>query len=162
MAGKDGADASGVATRTFEEMTERLSLRMWNAQQGHQQLETAWRHAKVLLTAGHRLILEVRPETRSLESNAVMWARLTDVSNQVEWYGKRLTPEDWKHVFSASLRKLEVVPNLDGTGFVALGLSTSKMTRKEMEDMKELILAFGSNRTPPVRWSIASLCGEPE
>jgi hypothetical protein len=75
-----------------------------------------------------------------------MWAMLTDVSRQVEWYGKRLTPEDWKHVFSSSLRKLDVVPNIEGTGFVALGLSTSKMTKRELGDLMELIEAFGAER----------------
>jgi hypothetical protein len=80
-----------------------------------------------------------------------MWAMLTDVSRQVEWYGKRLTPEDWKHVFSSSLRKLDVVPNIEGTGFVALGLSTSRMTKGEMSDLMELISAFGAERG--VAWS---------
>ena len=89
--------------------------------------------------------------TRNTAQNARMWAMLGDVSRQVEWYGKRLTPEDWKHVFSSSLRRLEVVPNLDGTGFVALGLSTSRMSVREMADLITLIDAFGSERG--VEWS---------
>ena len=84
--------------------------------------------------------------TRSLEQNARLWASLTDVAEQVQWYGKTLTPEDWKHVFSASLQKLEVVPNLEGTGFVALGLSTSKMSKRQLSDLLELIYAFGAER----------------
>ena len=88
---------------------------------------------------------------RNLEQNARMWAMLADVSTQVEWYGKRLTSEDWKHIFSSSLRRLEVVPNLDGTGFVALGMSTSRMSKREMADMIELIFAFGAERE--VRWT---------
>ena len=88
---------------------------------------------------------------RSLDANARMWAMLADVSQQVEWYGKRLTSEDWKHVFTASLRKLTVVPNLDATGFVALGMSTSRMSKREMSDLMELIAAFGSERD--VVWS---------
>ena len=84
--------------------------------------------------------------TRTLEQNSRLWASLTDVSQQVEWYGKKLAPEDWKHVFTASLKKLEVVPNLDGTGFVALGLSTSKMSKREISELLELIYAFGAER----------------
>lgn len=121
-----------------------------------------WPQLKASLIAGKRMVLELKPETRSLKQNAVLWARLTDVSEQVDWYGKKLSQADWKHVFSASLAKREVVPNLDGTGFVALGMSTSNMTKAELQDLNELIMAFGSNRTPPVKWSIASLCGEPE
>lgn len=88
---------------------------------------------------------------RNLEQNARMWAMLADVSAQVEWYGKKLAAEDWKHVFSSSLRKLEVVPNLDGTGFVALGLATSRMSVREMRDLIELMFAFGAERG--VVWS---------
>jgi hypothetical protein len=71
---------------------------------------------------------------------------LTDISQQVDWYGKKLTQEDWKHVFTASLKKLDVVPNLDGTGFVALGMSTSRMTKAEMCDMQTLMEAFGAEK----------------
>jgi hypothetical protein len=99
--------------------------------------------------AGYEVI--VKEPTRTSDANAAMWAMLTDVSQQVDWYGKRLTPEDWKHVFSSSLRKLQVVPNLDGTGFVALGLSTSRMSKREFSDLIELISAFGAERG--VVWS---------
>lgn len=116
--------------------------------QAHKALtESLWPHVKSwLICNGSRLVVTVKPETRSLAQNARLWAMLTDISQQVDWYGKKLTPEDWKHVFSSSLRKLEVVPNLDGTGFVALGLSTSQMSRREMTEMQELMEAFGAER----------------
>lgn len=96
-------------------------------------------------------VVTVAEPTRSSEQNARLWACLGDIAKQVEWYGKRLTPEDWKHVFTSSLRQLTVVPNLDGTGFVALGLSTSRMSKRELSDLMELISAFGAERG--VNWS---------
>lgn len=84
--------------------------------------------------------------TRSVEQNARMWAMLTEVSEQVEWYGVKLSPEEWKDVFTASLRKQRAVPNLDGTGFVVLGLHTSKMSIGEMGDLMTLMEAFGAER----------------
>lgn len=95
--------------------------------------------------------VSVGEPTRSSDQNARLWASLADIAGQVEWYGKKLTPEDWKHVFSSSLRKLQVVPNLDGSGFVALGLSTSRMSKREMSDLLELMYAFGAERG--VVWS---------
>ena len=136
-----------------------MKFTLYNAQQGHKELTEAWKWAKSMMAAGHKLTLEIKPETRSTEQNAVLWARLTDIADQINWYGKKLSPQDWKHIFSSSLRKLEVVPNLDGTGFVALGLSTSKMTKGEMQELNELILAFGAQHE--VNFSVASLCGEP-
>lgn len=87
-------------------------------------------------------IVEIKPATRTLDQNARLWAMLTDVSQQVDWYGRKLSNEEWKHVFSASLKRQDVVPGLDG-GFVALGQSTSKMTKRELGDLMELISAFG-------------------
>lgn len=89
--------------------------------------------------------VEVKPKTRSLEQNARLWALLTDVSHQVDWYGRKLTPEDWKHVFTAALSKQDVVPGIDG-GFVVLGKSTSKMSVAEMAELQTLIEAFGAER----------------
>ena len=83
---------------------------------------------------------------RSLDQNARLWASLSDIAQQVEWYGRKLSPEDWKHIFTSSLSKLEVVPNLDGTGFVALGLSTSRMSKREVSELLELMYAFGAGR----------------
>jgi len=106
---------------------------------------------------GH--IVTIQPRTRSLEQNSRLWAMLADVSKQVEWYGRKLAPEDWKHVFSAALAKQDVVPGLDG-GFVVLGKSTSKMTVKQMTDLQELMSAFGAERD--VRWSEPALRGYEE
>lgn len=114
--------------------------------QAHKEFQTAWMHAKALLLAGHKLVLKIDPETRSTEQNARLWSLLSDVSEQVDWYGRKLDPESWKHIFTSSLRKLDVVPNLEGNGFVALGLSTSKMTKSEMSDLQTLIESFGADK----------------
>ena len=94
--------------------------------------------------------VEVKPKTRSLEQNRRMWAMLGDIAIQVIWYGRTLTPENWKDIFSAALNKQDVVPGIDG-GFVVMGQSTSKMTIKEMLDLQELMAAFGAERN--VKWS---------
>lgn len=128
-------------------MTERAVITCFNPVQARKALDGfVWERLKAMLIAGHRMVVEVKPETRSSEQNRRLWAMLTDISEQVDWYGRKLAPADWKHVFSASLRKLDVVPNLDGTGFVALGLSTSTMTKREMADMQTLMEAFGAER----------------
>lgn len=88
--------------------------------------------------------IEAKPMTRTLEQNAKLWAMLTDVSQQVNWHGQKLSQEDWKNVFSAALNQQRVVPNLDSNGFVVLGQSTSRMTVSQMSEMIELMHAFGA------------------
>ena len=87
---------------------------------------------------------------RSLNQNAHMWALLTDLHEQVIWYGEHLTPEDWKNVLTASLRKSRVVPTIDGDGLVPLGLYTHEMSREEMDALIEFIYHFGA--TQRVKW----------
>lgn len=83
------------------------------------------------------------PPTRNLKQNALLWPLLQAVSKQVDWYGQKLTDENWKDVFSAALRKQKVVPGLDGN-FVVCGQRTSKMSKAEFADLVELIYCFGA------------------
>ncbi len=124
----------------------KITIQCWEPVQAHKAMTSQlWPQLKAALMAGHRMVLEVKPQTRSLEQNSRLWAMLTDISDQVEWYGRKLTPDDWKNVFTASLKKQDVVPGLDG-GFVVLGLSTSKMTKAEMSDLQTLMEAFGAEK----------------
>ena len=138
-------------------MSERLTLRLHNAQQAHGAIQQAWAHCKGLLMAGHSLVLEVKRETRSEAQNALMWSCLTDLSNQVTWFGKKLTKEGWKDFITGHLDGQDLVPNMDGTGFISIqrGRSTSKMTKSEMTAVIDLAHAFGSENS--VNWSPASL-----
>lgn len=96
-------------------------------------------------------IVTFKAATRSLEQNARMWSMLSDLAAQVDWYGKKLTAEDWKDVCTASLRKARVVPTIDGDGFVPLGMRTSSMTVGELGALMDLIEAFGVQHG--VKWS---------
>lgn len=127
-------------------MSESLTIELHNRQQAHQIIkDRLFPYLGANLQAERRLVLTVKPSTRSLEQNARMWAMLTEISEQVEWYGHRLTAEEWKDVFSAAMKRAKVVPGLDG-GFVVCGQSTSKMTRAEMSEMQTLMEAFGAER----------------
>jgi hypothetical protein len=81
-----------------------------------------------------------------------MWAMLTDVSRQKHHFNLKLTPDDWKVIFTAALkRELRLVPNLTGDGVVQLGMSTSDMTTAEMTDLIEFMFAWGAENG--VLWS---------
>lgn len=101
--------------------------------------------AQAVMQAPDGYFVTLKPATRSLEANARMWAMLTEISRQVNWHGRKLTPEEWKHVFTAALTKQDVVPGIEG-GFVVLGKATSTMTRGEMSELQTLIEAFGAQQ----------------
>ena len=58
-------------------------------------------------------------------------------------------------MLTASLKKQDAVPNLDGSGFVVLGQRTSEMTIAEMVDVITLAHAFGDSKG--VQWRRTSL-----
>ena len=124
----------------------RAIYRCFEPAQAHKVLTmTVWPLVKSLTFAGRRVVVEVREETRSVAQNARLWAMLEDIARQVDWYGQKLTKDEWKDVFSAAMKRAKVVPGLDG-GFVVCGQSTSKMTRAEMSEMQTLMEAFGAER----------------
>lgn len=100
------------------------------------------------------VVMTLGRENRNLDQNARLWATLTDVAEQVVWYGQKLSQEDWKHVFTAALEKQKLVPGIDG-GFVMCGISTSKMSKAKFIDLLEIINAFGADQG--VRWSDPAL-----
>lgn len=103
------------------------------------------RAAKYLAAAPFGSRMEVKAAKRSMPQNDRMWAMLTDVAEQIPWHGVRIRPDDWKLIFLDALkRELRMVPNLDGTGFVNLGRSSSDLTKAEMGDLMELIAAWGA------------------
>lgn len=122
-------------------------LRIDNARDA---MAAAWRFACSFLELGKRVkvtVEEAKPK-RTLEQNARMWAMLTDISRQVEWPVdgrlQKLTPEEWKTIFTAGLKRHQrVAQGLEG-GFVMLGESTSRMRVGEMTDLIELMFAFGA------------------
>lgn len=102
----------------------------------------------------HKWVSQARPGTRiefketkrSIPQNDRMWAMLTDIATQLPWHGVKLRPDDWKLIFLDALkREVRAVPNIDGTGFVNLGRSSSDLSKSEMGDLMELIAAFGAN-----------------
>ena len=95
------------------------------------------------LHAEHGWIVTISEPTRTLEQNSLLWPLLDEVSKQVVWHGNKLTSEEWKDIFTASLKKQKAVPGIDG-GFVVLGTRTSTMPKKEFSDLIELIYAFGA------------------
>ena len=94
-------------------------------------------------------------DRRTTEQNRLLWALLTDIANQVDWPvdGKmqKISPDDWKHILTAGLKRNQrVAAGIDG-GFVILGQYTHKMNKAEMAELLEFVMAFGAQHN--VTWT---------
>lgn len=95
------------------------------------------------LPSGTRI--EFKEPKRSIPQNDRMWAMLTEIAATVPYHGIKLSADDWKLIFLDALkREVRMVPNLDGTGFVSLGRSSSDLSKAEFSDLIELIAMFGA------------------
>lgn len=123
------------------------AFHLQDAQQGHTALQAAWRHAKPLLMAGHRLVLTVKPETRNDAQNALLHALLTEIAKEREWAGKKRDVEVWKRLLVASWLRargesIEILPALDGHGIDCVFRRTSTLTKAECGELVEFIEAW--------------------
>ena len=131
-------------------MAERITVQMWEPGQAHKAMTHAWVECvKPMLMAGHRLILEVKPMKRSSPQNRLLHAALTDISQQVEWMGKKLSVDVWKRLCMASwLREKKeqpmLIPALDGNGFDVIFEKTSKLSAAQCSELVEWCFAFGA------------------
>jgi hypothetical protein len=114
-------------------------------------LVTLWNEAdriraiNVIAAAPAGARVEVKAAKRSLPQNDRLWALLSDIAMQLPWHGQKLTPDNWKILFLNALkRETQAVPNLDGTGVVAIGRSSSDLSKSEMSDLFAIIESFGA------------------
>jgi hypothetical protein len=95
--------------------------------------------------------VEVCEPTRSGVQNSLLWVLLTAFSEQLRWPVNgsmvRLSPEDWKTLLTAAYRResQRVAQGIDG-GMVMLGMSTSKLGKREFAELIEFIHSVAADR----------------
>lgn len=87
---------------------------------------------------------------RTLDQNKKLWPMCTDISKQVKWHGMTMPNDDWKDLFTGSLKGQTPIPGING-GVVFIGGGSSKLNVAEFCDLIESIYAFGSEHD--VVWS---------
>lgn len=88
---------------------------------------------------GSRVILE--PPQRSSEGNARMWALLTRMSEEVEWFGQRYSPSQWKDYHMHDFGGVTWMP-CDVGGYVPVGRSTGELKAEERRQFIALLEDF--------------------
>lgn len=87
--------------------------------------------------------VEFKGPRRSNEQNSAMWLWLTAIATKLDWHGQHYGAEDWKDNLMHAYRKARWMPAEDG-GMVPIGLSTSSLSREEMSEFIELVIAFAA------------------
>lgn len=89
--------------------------------------------------------VEFKRPKRTLPQNDRMWAMLTDIASQKEHAGRKYSPDQWKVLFMhACGREVQFIPALDNGTFIPWGQSSSDLSKQEMTDLIEFMLAWGA------------------
>lgn len=89
--------------------------------------------------------VEFKKPKRTIPQNDRMWAMLTDIASQKEHAGRKYTPDQWKVLFMhACGREVQFIPALDNGTFIPWGSSSSDLSKAEMTDLIEFMLAWGA------------------
>lgn len=123
-------------------MTERITLQLHEPAQAHKAFDYAWRWAKAMLIAGHRLTLQVKPATRSLAQNRRYWGRgvLAQIADQAVVGGRKYDAEVWHEQFKRMFIGVREMPN----GSV-VGMSSTKLTVSEFSEFCEQVEVYATS-----------------
>ena len=96
-------------------------------------------------------VVTVQEPTRNSEINAALHATLGDISEQVEWAGRKWDIETWKRLLVAAWARASgepvvMLPALDGAGVDIVFRRTSQMTQAEMRDLMAFIDAWSAEQ----------------
>jgi hypothetical protein len=92
-------------------------------------------------------VARISPPTRNLKQNALLHAELQEIARTRTWCGFELDVEDWKRLMVAAWMRAKgespvFIPAIDGHGMDVIYKRTSKLTKEEMSDLIEYVIAW--------------------
>ncbi len=127
-----------------------MRLKLYAPQQAHAELLKLWPQIKASLQAGHKLELTINREAKSRDQEEMYHAIIGQIAKQASHLGAKWSQEDWKRFLVWQFAKEvgistgKLVPSLDGTGIVQLGLQTRKFKKEEASQFTEWLLAWAA------------------
>lgn len=96
-------------------------------------------------------VVTIKPPTRTLDQNALLWSRLSDLS-RAKPQGRSHTPEVWKALtMNACGYPVQFETGLSGEPF-PIGFRSSRLSKTQMSELIEFIHAYGSEHG--VQWTL--------
>jgi len=109
-----------------------------------------WPKVKEALASGKQLTLEIKNASRSCPQNSKYHAMIEEIAQQASHLGAKWDAEDWKRLLlnefakQANLPQGRIVPSLDGSGIVQLGLQSRKLTKEQASEFVEFLYAWST------------------
>jgi len=128
-----------------------MILHLTSTEQAKTSIRLHWDKIAQALNAGKHLTMEIKLASKSREQEEKYHAMINDIAKQAQHLGAKWSSEDWKRLLvDQFLRETEniqgkIVPNLDGSGIVQLGLQTRKFTKDQASEFVEWLYSWAAN-----------------
>ena len=115
--------------------------------------------------APYGYMLTLQEQIKKREQEEKYHAQIGDIAKQCKFMGQKFSREDWKRMLIDAFARVKaeegkplkgygrIVPSLDGTGFVQLGIQSRDFSKSIASEFIEHLYAWGSQQEPSVVWS---------
>ena len=113
-------------------------------------MQTIWPKVKEAIKSGKHLSLEIKAVNKSREQEEKYHAMIGDIAKQASHLGSKWDSESWKRFLlwqfakDTNTNQGQIVPSLDGTGIVQLGLQSRSFTKEQASEFVEWLHAWGA------------------
>ena len=110
-------------------------------------------------------MVTLQEHVKNREQEQRYHAMVNDIAKQCRFMDADLSREDWKRLLIDAFARIKaaegnplkgsgrILPSLDGSGFVQLGVQSRDFKKSEASEFIEYLFAFGAEHDPPVIWS---------
>jgi hypothetical protein len=120
-------------------------------EQAQSLMTSIWPKVREALVYGKKLTLEIKQQSKSREQERLYHELIGQIAKQAQHVGSKWSADDFKRLLvdqfarEIGLTGAKIVPNLDGTGFVQLGVQTRKFTVDQGSQFIEWLYAWAAN-----------------
>ncbi len=112
--------------------------------------------SRACIQAPDGFIVEIKPPNKSRDQEAKYHSMFSDFAKQIPFMGSMRDLETWKRLLVDAFARIKaaegdpvqgvgaIVPNLDGTGFVQLGVQTRKFSKRHASEFIEYLYCYGA------------------
>lgn len=120
-------------------------------QQASALMHSLWPKVKAALAAGRKLTLEVKDASKSRDQEKLYHELIGQIAKQAQHMGAKWSAEDFKRLLVDQFAREigitggKIIPNLDGSGVVQLGVQTKHFKAEQASQFIEWLYAWAAN-----------------
>ena len=113
-------------------------------------MSNLWPKVREALVYGKKLTIEIKAQSKSRDTEKLYHELIGQIAKQAQHLGAKWSAEDFKRLLvdqfvrEIGLAGGKVIPNLDGTGILQLGIQTRNFTQEQGSQFIEWLYAWGA------------------